>query len=254
MKRRSAILAALLLAIPGPASFAAERVLTVFAAASLTDVLEEAGSAYTKHSGVPVRFSFAASSALARQIESGAPADVFVSADQEWMDYLAGRRLVQTDTRTDVAGNSLVLVAPADSKATVRVQPGMPLAQLLGARGRLALADPATVPAGRYAKAALEKLGAWKEVADRIIAADNVRTALNFVALGEAPLGIVYATDVRGSAKVRTLAAFPVGLHEPVTYPAAVTARGGRNAQDFVRFLRSEAARAIFMAHGFTPP
>jgi len=134
------------------------------------------------------------------------------------------------------------------------VQPGMPLAQWLGRRGRLALADPATVPAGRYAKAALERLGVWKDVAGRIIAADNVRTALNFVALGEAPLGIVYATDVRGNAKVRTLAAFSEGLHEPVTYPAAVTARGGSQAQDFVRFLRSEAARAIFMAHGFRAP
>jgi molybdate transport system substrate-binding protein len=233
---------------------AAERVLTVFAAASLTDVLEEVGRSYSQHSGVAVRFSFAGSSALARQIESGAPADAFVSADQEWMDYLAQRRLLQPATRVDVAANSLVMVAPADSKIALRVAQGMPLAQALGTRGRLALGDPATVPAGRYAKAALTSLGVWNGVADRIIAADNVRTALNFVALGEAPLGIVYATDVRGNARVRTVADFPAGLHDPITYPAAVTARGGSQAEDFVRFLRGSEARTIFSRHGFSPP
>jgi molybdate transport system substrate-binding protein len=202
--RRSLFLAALLLGCAG-AGQAAERVLTVFAAASLTDVLEETGQAFTRNAGTPVRFSFAGSSALARQIESGAPADVFVSADQEWMDYLAQRKLVQPATRVDVAANSLVLVAPADSTLVLKIAPRFALAKALGTSGRLSVGNPESVPAGRYAKAALTALGAWDSVANRIIAADNVRTALNFVALGEAPLGIVYATDVRGNAKVRAI-------------------------------------------------
>lgn len=252
MKRSTFLLALLsLLAATAPA---AERELTVFAAASLTDVLEEVGKAYTARSRVPVRFSFASSSALARQIESGAPADTFISADQDWMNYLAGRNLIAVATRTDIVTNSLVLVAPADSKLQLAIAPRFPLAQALGRNGRIATGDPESVPAGKYAKAALTYLGVWDSVASRIIAADNVRTALNFVALGEAPLGIVYATDAHGNARVRVVAVFPAGSHDPITYPAAATTRGGAEAAAFVSFLRTEEARNIFRKYGFGIP
>lgn len=252
--KRTGLLIALLAMAGGLSCQAAERVLTVFAAASLTDVLGEAGAAYTRQSGVPVRFSFAASSVLARQVESGARADAFISADEQWMDYLARRQLVVPGSRTSVASNVLVLVAPADSRASLRIAPGFALAGALGSRGRLAIGDPLGVPAGRYAQAALTALGAWDSVSRRIIAADNVRTALNFVALGEAPLGIVYATDVRGNERVRTLGTFPAGTHEPIRYPAAVLARGDARVGDFLRFLAGSEGRAIFARHGFGPP
>jgi molybdate transport system substrate-binding protein len=246
------LLAALLL-LSTPAR-AADRVVTVFAAASLTDVLAEAGEAWTARSGKRVRFSFASSAALARQIEAGAPAGVFVSADQDWMDYLAARRLIQPATRADIAVNSLVLVAPADSRLQLSIVPGFGLAGALGRNGRLAMADPQSVPAGRYARSALTALGVWDSVTARVIAADNVRTALNFVALGEAPLGIVYATDVRGNNRVRVVDAFPVAAHEPNTYPAAVTTRGDADAAAFAGFLGSAEARSIFRRHGFGIP
>jgi molybdate transport system substrate-binding protein len=253
MNRRSLLLAALF--VPGaPVAAAAKNELTVFAAASLTDVLQEVGSAYTARTGAPVRFSFAASSALARQIESGSPAGAFVSADQDWMNYLAERKLIDAATRADVVTNALVLIAPADSKLQLEIVPGFALAQALGRNGRLSTGDPESVPAGRYAKAALRKLGVWDSVSARMIAADNVRTALNFVALGEAPVGIVYATDVRGNDKVRVVDTFPAGTHEPIRYPAAATARGGAQAAAFVRFLQTEQARGIFRNHGFGIP
>jgi molybdate transport system substrate-binding protein len=232
----------------------AERVITVFAAASLTTVLEDVGKAFAATTRIPVRFSFAASSVLARQIESGSPADVFVSADQEWMDYLANRNLIKPDTRRNIVSNSLVLVAPADSRITLRIGPGFALAAALGRNGRLATGDPASVPVGKYASAALTKLGVWKDVKDRIIPADNVRTALNFVALGEAPLGIVYATDARGYGKVRVVDTFPASSHERISYPAAATASAGADAHSFVKFLTSDAARAIFDSAGFGKP
>jgi molybdate transport system substrate-binding protein len=252
--KKSAFLAAVLSLLAGAAAPAAQDELTVFAAASLTDVLELAGSAFTASTRVPVRFSFASSAALARQIESGAPADVFVSADQDWMDYLAARKLIDPATRGDIVTNSLVLIAPADSRLALQIAPRFALAQALGRNGRLATGDPETVPAGKYAKAALQSLGVWDSVAARVIAADNVRTALNFVALGEAPLGIVYATDARGNDKVRVLDTFPAGTHEPITYPAAATARGGAQAAAFVRFLHGEEGRAIFRRYGFQLP
>ncbi|HWL63675.1 MAG TPA: molybdate ABC transporter substrate-binding protein [Steroidobacteraceae bacterium] len=251
---RALILAVLLTLAGSLHCHAAERGLTVFAAASLTDALGEVGEAYARRSGIPVRFSFAGSSALARQIESGAPADAFVSADQEWMDYLEQRRLIVAATRADVASNVLVLVAPADSRLALKIAPGFSLAQGLGPNGRLAIGDPQAVPAGRYARAALNALGAWDGVSRRIIAADNVRTALNFVALGEAPLGIVYATDVRGNDRVRVVDTFPPGLHERITYPAAATTRGSAQARDFLQYLRGSEARAILVRHGFTVP
>lgn len=252
--KRSTLLTGLLLACLATAGHAAERVITVFAAASLTDALEEVGKAYTARTQVPVRFSFAASSALARQIEAGAPADVFASADQEWMDYLATRKLIQPGTRADVVSNALVLVAPADSRLQLKIAPGFALVQALGRSGRLATGNPDSVPVGRYARTALSKLGVWQPVAARVIPADNVRSALNFVALGEAPLGVVYATDVHGNARVRVVDTFPAGLHEPITYPAAATARAGADAVAFVRFLRDPAAQEIFSRFGFGAP
>jgi molybdate transport system substrate-binding protein len=257
MNRRTVLaglLPGLLMTVMTGTGQAAERVLTVFAAASLTNVMEDIGRAYTNRTHVPVRFSFAASSALARQVESGAPADVFVSADQEWMDYLAARKLIQPATRRDIVSNSLVLVAPADSRLQLKIAPGFALATSLGANGRLATGDPATVPAGRYARAALMKLGVWSSVESRLIPADNVRTALNFVSRGEAPLGIVYATDARVEPKVQVVDVFPANTHERIAYPAAATAAASREAQDFVSFLGSETAWAVFAKAGFMRP
>jgi molybdate transport system substrate-binding protein len=253
MRPRS-LLATLLLTLCATATPAAERMLTVFAASSLTDVMEQIGRAYTASTRVPVRFSFAASSALARQVESGAPADVFVSADQEWMDYLATRNRIRPATRADVAGNALVLVAPADSRVQLRIAPGFAIGAALGRGGRLSTGDPASVPVGKYAKEALTNLKVWNVVEPRLIPADNVRAALNFVALGEAPLGIVYATDARGNAKVRVVDTFPATSHARISYPAAVTVTGGAEAAGFVQFLRGEAARAIFDNAGFARP
>jgi molybdate transport system substrate-binding protein len=253
MKQRL-LLAGVLLMLCSAPGHVAERVVTVFAASSMTNVLEDVGKAYTARSMVPVRFSFAGSSALARQLESGAPADVFVSADQLWMDYVAARGLIQPAMRADVAANSLVLVAPADSPVKLTIAPGFALAAALGAKGRLATGDPQTVPVGRYAKGALEQLDVWESVAGRIVAADNVRSALNFVALGEVPLGIVYATDAVGVARVRVVATFPAASHPRITYPAATTVRGGSQAADFVRFLQGDEAQALFRKHGFMPP
>jgi molybdate transport system substrate-binding protein len=252
--KNTSLLAGLLFWLLATSSQAAERVVTVFAASSLTDVLNEVGKAYTDETHVAVRFSYAASSALARQIESGAPADVFVAADQEWMNYLAERKLIQPASRTDIVTNALVLVAPVDSKLQLKIAPKFPLAQALGEKGRIATGDPATVPAGRYARFALTSLGVWDSVANRMVPAENVRSALNFVALGEVPLGIVYATDARGNAKVRVVDTFPATSHEPIRYPAAVTARGGTEAGNFVQFLRGARARAIFIRYGFGAP
>jgi molybdate transport system substrate-binding protein len=252
--KNTSLLAGLLLLCMAVGGQAAERIVTVFAAASLTDVLEQVGKTYTAETQVPVRFSFAASSQLARQVESGAPAEVFVSADQDWMNYLAERKLIEPATRADIVTNSLVLVAPADSKLKLKIAPRFALAQALGAKGRLATGDPASVPVGKYAQAALTRLGVWDSIATRLIPAENVRSALNFVALGEAPLGIVYATDARGNAKVRVVDTFPANTHEPIRYPAAVTTRGGADAADFVQYLRGSKARAIFLDFGFGAP
>jgi molybdate transport system substrate-binding protein len=250
--RRSLLAGLILLGTTGRAAQA--KVLTVFAASSLKDVLEEAGRSFTAKTGIATRFSFAASSALARQIESGSPGDVFISADQQWMDYLAVRNHIKVATRVDIVSNSLVLVAPADSALRLRIAPGFELARALGKNGRLSTGDPASVPAGKYAAAALKALGVWNDVKDRLIPADNVRTALNFVALGEAPLGIVYATDARGNPRVRVVDAFPASTHDRITYPAVATASAGADAALFVDYLRSEAARAIFDRAGFSRP
>ncbi len=224
--------------------------LLVFAAASLTDVLGELSAAWEKSSGVSVRLSFAASSALARQIEAGGAADVFVSADQEWMDYLASRDLIARGSRRDLVGNTLVLIAPADSKLRLRITQGFKLADAL-AGGRLATGDPDTVPVGRYARAALTNLGAWDRVADRLVRAENVRAALTYVARGEAPLGIVYSTDAQIDPKVRVVGTFPDNSHPPITYPAAATATAGPSATSFLVYLASAEAAAIWKKFGF---
>ncbi len=227
--------------------------LTVFAAASLTDVLQQIGTAYTNSSGVPVKFSFAASSALAKQIESGAGVDVFVSADQEWMDYLAGRKLIDAASRRDVVANRLALVAPADSSLKLRIEPGFALHAALGEKGRLATGDPDSVPVGKYAKAALTSLGVWQDIEPRLVRAENVRAALAFVARGEVPLGIVYQTDARADPKVRLVDLFPQSSHTPITYPAAATATASPQGKAFVEFLSSATARETFERAGFQP-
>jgi len=191
---------------------------------------------------------------LARQVESGAPADVFVSADQDWMDYLQARDLVAAATRVNVAGNELVLVAPADSTLRLKVAPGFGLAAALGEGGRLATGDPASVPVGRYAQAALTRLGVWASVEKRIAATDNVRTALAFVARGEAPLGIVYATDARVEPRVRVVDVFPAASHDPIAYPAAAIGKPTPDAVAFVRYLVSPTAQAILAKAGFGKP
>ncbi len=222
----------------------------VFAAASLTNVLQELGDAYTKSGGAKVEFSFAASSMLARQIENGAKADVFFSADEEWMDYLDKRGLVQKLTRRDLLGNRLALVAPADSKLQLHIEPKFPLLAALNG-GRLATGDPDSVPAGRYARAALAKLGVWDQVANQLAHADSVRTALAFVARGEAPLGIVYETDARIDKGVRIVDFFPDDSHPPIVYPIALTTGASAAAPGFVNFLGGPAAAAVFAKYGF---
>ena len=226
--------------------------ITVFAAASLTNALQELGDGFTKETSIPVRFSFAASSALARQIENGAPADVFFSADVEWMDYLQARNLIQRDTRHDVLGNRLVLVAPADGKIDLKIAPRFPLAKALGT-GRLATGDPDSVPVGRYAREALTTLGVWNEVSDRMVRADSVRSALAFVDRGEALLGIVYETDALIDKRVRVVDVFPENSHLPIIYPIALTRAAKPNAARFVAYIRGPAGDASFKAYGFTP-
>lgn len=228
----------------------APRPLTVFAAASLTDVLGRLGTDFTASTGIPVRFSFAASSTLARQIEAGAGADVFLSADQQWMDYLEQRQRIRQSSRRDLLGNRLALVAPVDSRLELQVVAGFPLVAALG-KGRLATGDPDSVPVGRYARQALTSLGVWKEVADRLVRAEDVRSALLFVARGETPLGIVYATDARIDPRVRVVGLFPPGSHQPITYPVALTADAGPDAARFLDYLGGAAGRAAFESFGF---
>jgi molybdate transport system substrate-binding protein len=240
-----------LLASGGGHAQAVDRpAIVVFAAASLTNVLQDLGDAFTKQTSVPVKFSFAASSALARQIENGAPADVFFSADLDWMDYLQKHNLVQTASRRDVLGNRLVLIAPSDSTIELKIQPHFPLATALGNK-RLATGDPESVPVGRYAQAALTNLGVWDAVADRLIRADSVRSALAFVDRGEAPLGIVYETDAMIDKHVRVVDVFPATSHPPIVYPIALTTTAKADAAQFVAYLASPAADATYKAYGF---
>ncbi|MCX7230831.1 MAG: molybdate ABC transporter substrate-binding protein [Burkholderiales bacterium] len=227
----------------------------VFAAASLKEALDAASAAWAKQSGARASISYAASSALARQIDQGAPADVFVSADGTWTAWLEGRGRLRAGSVAPLLTNRLVLVAPAAGPGPVlRLAPGVPLASALGTDGRLAVGDVAAVPAGRYARAALESIGAWPSVSGRLAQSENVRVALTLVARGEAPLGIVYATDALAEPKVRVVDTFPEAAHPPIVYPIAIVAgtRSSR-AQGYVDFLRSPAGLAVFAAHGFGP-
>lgn len=224
--------------------------VTVFAAASLKNALDEVGAEYEK-SGGEARFSYAASSAIARQIEQGAPADIYVSADSDWMDHLAQRQLIVASSRRDLLTNRLALIAPANTKTALTIRRGMPIAAALGS-SRLAVAGP-EVPAGKYAKASLTALGVWDSVSGRLAQAENVRTALQYVARGESPLGIVYDTDAKAEPRVRIVGLFPEGTHPKIVYPAALVA-GSKNpdAARFLAFMSSPRAAAVFRKHGFT--
>jgi molybdate transport system substrate-binding protein len=231
---------------------AAAQQVTVFAAASLKDALEDAAKTFTASTGTPVRFSFAASSALAKQIEQGAPADLFASADLDWMDYLAQRKLIRPDTRVDLVGNRLVVVAAKESPIKELKLDAASLKAALG-DGRLTTGEISSVPVGKYAKAALEKLGLWAEVQPRLAMTESVRAALALVARGEAPLGIVYATDAAAEPKVKIVATFPADSHAPIVYPFAVTAEAKSDgARQFLEFLKGPAARRAFETQGFS--
>jgi len=228
--------------------------LTVFAAASLQNVMKEIGGDYTKATGVQIAFNFAGSSTLARQIVEGAPADLFISADTKWMDYAQAHGLVEGASRVDLLTNHLALIAPKDSSLTLKIGPGFPIAKALG-DGRLAMADPDAVPAGLYGKAALIKLGVWPEVENRVAKGDSVRAALVFVAKGEAPLGIVYDTDAKIDPGVRIVDLFPDDSHPPILYPAAViVSPKSPQARAFLTYLQSPPARAVFARYGFRAP
>ena len=225
--------------------------LTVLAAASLKESLDEVATQFQRASGNKVALSYAASSALAKQIENGAPADVFISADLDWMDHLDRRKLLRDGTRMNLLRNRLVLIAPAESRVQVEIKAGFALDRLLG-DGKLSMADPDSVPAGKYGKAALEKLGAWSAVGRKVARGDNVRTALNFVSRGEAPLGVVYETDAFAEKKVRVVARFPQDSHSPIIYPAAALAGSKQAATPaLLAYLKSREARAIFEKYGF---
>jgi molybdate transport system substrate-binding protein len=230
---------------------AAPRAVLVFAAASLKNALDAIAEEWRRETGKRTTISYAASSTLAKQIENGAPADVFISADRDWMDYLAQRKLIDPKSRVDLLGNRLVLIAPKDSKIDLVIRPGFDIAATLG-DGRLAMGDPAAVPAGLYGKAALETLGVWPRIANRIAAAENVRAALLLVARGEAPLGIVYQTDAAAEPGVRIVATFPPETHPPIVYPMALTAASTNpDAPALAAYLRGPAARSRFEAQGF---
>jgi molybdate transport system substrate-binding protein len=236
-----------------PLPSVAQETLTIYAAASMRNALDDVNAAFTKASGVKVTASYEASSALAKQIEQGAPADVFISADLRWMDYANEHKLIQPDTRVNLLGNKLVLIAPKDSKLDhVTIGQGFDIAKLAG-DGRIAVADVKAVPAGLYAKAALEKLGAWQAAQPKLAMAENVRATLAFVARDETPLGIVYETDAKVEPKVKIVGVFPDGSHPAVTYPVAATATSKNAATPrYLAFLRTKEAKAIFEKYGFS--
>lgn len=241
--------AAMLLAAP----VRAEDRLVVFAAASMKNALDAVNAACAAKVGKSATISYGGSSALAKQIEQGAPADIFLSADLDWMNYISERDLTDKDSQAQLLGNSIVLVAPADSTAAIEIEPGFDLAGLVG-DGRLAMANVDAVPAGKYGKAALEKLGIWPAVAGKIAQAENVRAALALVSTGEAPLGIVYKTDAIADPGVRIVAAFPDDTHAPIIYPVALIAESGANqaAAAFLKCLHTQKAKGLFEQQGFS--
>lgn len=239
----------LLLISPNPAS--AQDNVTVYAAASVKDALDEISAAYEKTKGTKIIASYGATSALAKQIENGAPADIFISADSDWMDYVETRKIIKPNSRHNLLTNRLVLIAPNTSTVKLAITRDFPLAKLL-ADDRLAIADPSAVPAGKYAKTSLENLGVWKDVQSKIAPMENVRAALALVSRGEAPFGIVYRTDALADKKVRIVAEFPANTHAPIVYPVALmNTSQSTAAADFLNYLTSSAARAVFEKYGF---
>jgi molybdate transport system substrate-binding protein len=235
----------------GSAQALPDNGVTVFAAASLTDALTEIGRSYEAKTNVPVRFSFAASSALARQIEMAGGADIFMSADADWLKYLSERDLIHIASQKDLLGNRLVLIAPRDSTSTLRIAPGFALAEALG-EGRLSMGDPYSVPAGKYARTALTSLGVWSELAEKLVRADSVRLALTYVARKEAPFGIVYETDALVEPKVRIVDTFSDSTHFPIIYPVALTKDAKPEARAFLDYLEgAPEALVIYRKYGF---
>jgi molybdate transport system substrate-binding protein len=253
MHRLAALFAVLaLLCATGLSPAAAQdKRLTVFAAASLKNALDDINAAFTAKAGVKIVASYAASSALAKQIDQGAPADIFLSADIAWMNYAIGKKAISESTRFNLLGNSIVLIAPRNSSIdNVAIGPGFDLAKLAG-DGKIAAGDVKAVPAGKYAKAALEKLGAWKGAESKFAVAESVRAALTLVARGEAVLGIVYATDARIEPGVKVVGTFPADSHPPIVYPVAATTAADTEATSYLAFLRTAAAKTIFEKYGF---
>jgi molybdate transport system substrate-binding protein len=233
-------------------AFAEDKSLTVFAAASMKNALDDIDAAYTGKTGVKIVASYAASSALAKQIEQGAPADVFISADTDWMDYATAKKTINEPSRVNLLGNGIVLIAPKDSKIdNVTIAPGFDLAKLAG-DGKIATGDVKAVPVGKYARAALEKLGAWQAAEPKFAMAESVRAALTLVARGEAVLGIVYSTDARVEPGVKIVGTFPPDSHPPIVYPVAATTTAKAETADYLAFLRSSAAKTILEKYGFT--
>ncbi|SER38752.1 molybdate transport system substrate-binding protein [Faunimonas pinastri] len=237
--------------LPAGTAMAQGKSTVIFAAASMRNALDAAMADYKKNTGKDVKISYAGSSTLAKQIEQGAPADIFISADTQWMDYVDGKGLIDKATRKDVFGNALVMVAPKDSTKSVAIGPDMKLADLLGS-DKLAMADTNAVPAGLYGKQALTKLGQWESVQGKIAQAADVRAALALVSRGEAPLGIVYATDAKADPKVKMVATFPADTHPPIVYPAALVKNAGLDAKAALDFIESDAASHFFKEQGFT--
>ncbi len=241
--------------LSGPGAFAqgsgSGGAVIVFAAASLKNALDNASAAWQKDAGTAIRTSYAASSTLAKQLEEDAPAQIFISADEDWMNYAAAKGLILPESRSDLLGNRLVLVAPKDSAAALNLMPGADLAQALGG-GRLAIGNVDSVPAGKYGKAALEKLGLWASVVGKLAQAESVRAALLLVSRGEAPLGVVYRTDAASDPAVKIVATFPADSHPPIRYSIALTVKAGPAAAAFLDYIKSEKAAPFFKAQGFT--
>ena len=244
--------AALAWGVPPPApAHAQSGDLVVFAAASLKNALDAIHAQWQKETGKSAKISYAASSALAKQIEQDAPAQLFISADIPWMDYVEKKDLIKKETRSDLLGNRIVLIAPKDKAKAVDIKPGFDLAKVIG-DGRLAMANVEAVPAGRYGKASLEKLGVWASVSGKLAQAENVRAALLLVSRGEAPAGIVYQTDAASDKGVTIIGTFPQDTHPPIIYPIALTKSAGPDAAAFLAYIKSAKAKSLFEAQGFT--
>jgi molybdate transport system substrate-binding protein len=254
LARATAVVFALGLAwAPPPPSAHAQKsgAIVIFAAASLKNALDTISADWQKATGKTAKISYAASSALAKQLEQGAPAEVFISADLDWMDYLAGKNLIKADSRSNLLGNRIVLIAPKDKARPIEIKNGFDLAKVLG-DGRLSMANVEAVPAGKYGKAALQKLGVWGSVSAKIAQAENVRAALLLVSRGEAPVGIVYQTDAAADSNVKIIGTFPEDAHPQIIYPIALTNGATSDAMDFLVYIKSAKAKTVFEAQGFT--